>query len=44
MVLLHYGMTRFQLIVPIASPKPMNFKVAIEWYKKVATHLWEAFI
>ena len=44
MVLLHYVMTRFQLIVPIASPKPMNFKVIIEWYKKDATHLWEAFI
>ena len=30
MVLLHYVMTRFQLIVPIASPKPMNFKVVME--------------
>ena len=44
MVLLHYVMTRFQLIVPIASPKPINFNAIIEWYKKDATHLWEAFI
>ena len=36
--------TRFQLLVPIPTQKPPNFKVVIEWWEKVRNTLYYVFI